>query len=300
MRASNIAAYEKDFRARGIDSDGKKFVLGPLRVKVPGLSEEFEVVTCKPRSGDESFFYKVEHPKRRIVVHHTAGYLKADIAALTTPNRHVSVPFVVARDGTIYNLWASRWWSYHLGPGAQGGNEPMSRSSVGIELSNLGWLRRRGDDLVTYQKGSPVYCSLDEKEFFKQLPQPYRGYSYFATFTEGQYVALGRLLRYLAATYDIPRELAAEAQRYEVLKTVSTFRGITTHVNYQPESYGKWDIGPAFDWERVLRELRASPGGRDGGDDGDGGRDDDEPLKAPVIDIVGARPVDARPIGADD
>jgi hypothetical protein len=32
---------------------------------------------------------------------------------------------------------------------------------------------------------------------------------------------------------------------------VANFKGITTHVNYQPESYGKWDFGPAFDWDRV-------------------------------------------------
>ncbi len=39
-------------------------------------------------------------------------------------------------------------------------------------------------------------------------------------------------------------------------KDVATFKGITTHVNYQPESYGKWDIGPAFDWTRVMAGVQ--------------------------------------------
>lgn len=257
MRASNIPAYEAGFRTTPRDSDGKTFTLSPFRVEVPGSSESLQAVTCKPANGDESYFYKDVFPKKRIVVHYTAGYLKGDIAALTTRDRHVSVPFVVARDGTVYNLWSSRFWSYHLGKGAAGGNTEMSRSSVAIELSNLGYLRQKGDTLLTYS-GDP-YCTLDEKEFYRKLDRPFRGYSYFATHTDVQYRSLGVLLRYLTKTYDIPAEFLPEPQRYEVYPGVDKFRGITTHVNYQPESYGKWDIGPAFDWARVIASLSTVP-----------------------------------------
>jgi N-acetyl-anhydromuramyl-L-alanine amidase AmpD len=257
MRASNIPAYEAGFRTTPKDSDGKTFTLSTFRVEVAGSSESLQAVTCKPANGDESYFYKDVFPKKRIVVHYTAGYLKGDIAALTTRDRHVSVPFVVARDGTVYNLWSSRFWSYHLGKGAAGGNTEMSRSSVAIELSNLGYLRQKGDNLLTYS--GDLYCTLDEKEFFCKLDRPFRGYSYFATHTDAQYRSLGVLLRYLTKTYDIPAEFLPEPQRYEVYPGVDKFRGITTHVNYQPESYGKWDIGPAFDWARVIASLSTVP-----------------------------------------
>lgn len=255
MKASNIPAYEADFRAKGVDADGKAFALSPFQVKIPGTSESFEVVSAKLKSGDESFFYKEAQPKKRIVVHFTAGYLKGDISALTRKDNHVSTPFVVARDGTIYNLFSSKHWSYHLGPNAQGGNAPMSKGSIGIELSNVGYLRPSGNNLVTYMSGSDVYCTLDDKALYQKLAAPFRGYTYFATHTDAQYKSLTNLLRYLTATYDIPPAFVPEAQRYDVYKSVATFQGITTHVNYQPQSYGKWDIGPAFDWSRVIGAL---------------------------------------------
>lgn len=257
MKASNIPAYEAGFRTAPRDSDGKAFTLSPFQVQVPGSSETFQAVSCRPASGDESYFYKEVFPKKRIVVHHTAGYLRGDIAALTRKDNHVSVPFVVARDGTVYNLWSSRYWSYHLGKGAEGGNSEMSRSSVAIELSNLGWLRPKGDTLVTYS-GDP-YCTLDDRDAYRKLDKPFRSYVYYATFTDAQYRSLGSLLRYLTRTFDIPAEFLPEPQRYAVHPGVDRFRGITTHVNYQPESYGKWDIGPAFDWARVIASLTTVP-----------------------------------------
>lgn len=259
MRASNIPAYEADFRAKGKDSDAKQHVLKPFRVTIPGTTESFEVVDCKPQSGDDSFYYREATPKQRIALHYTAGYLKGDIAALTKKDNHVSTPFVIARDGTIYNLWSSKYWSYHLGKGAAGGNTEMSKSSVGIELSNLGYLKPKGNDLTTYFGASDVYCSLDETQYYTKLPAPFRGYTHFASFTDAQYVSLVNLLRYLGKTYDIPMTFLPEPQRYDVYPAVASFKGITTHVNFQPESYGKWDLGPAFDWTRVITAVATMP-----------------------------------------
>ncbi len=61
------------------------------------------------------------------------------------------------------------------------------------------------------------------------------------------------------ATCKIPLAFLPEAQRYDVYANVAQFKGITTHVNYQPESYGKWDFGPAFDWNRVIAALGTVP-----------------------------------------
>ncbi|HEX6747614.1 MAG TPA: N-acetylmuramoyl-L-alanine amidase [Longimicrobium sp.] len=257
MNYKNIPAYEADFRAKGVDSDGKKFTLAPAKVVIPGTSETLDVVTCKPANGDESFFYKDAPAKERIVVHFTAGYLKGDIAALTRKDNHVSVPFVIARDGTIYQLFSSKYWSYHLGKGAQGGNSEMSKSSIGIELSNVAYLTAKGENLVD-PYGAP-YCTPADKDAYTQLAKPYRKYTRFATYPEAQYQSLIKLLRYLGATYKIPLAFLPEEKRYDVYADVAKFRGITTHVNYQPESYGKWDIGPAFDWAKVIAGVATVP-----------------------------------------
>jgi N-acetylmuramoyl-L-alanine amidase len=253
MRADRIPTHEADFLASGRDSSGKVHSRKPFTVTIPGTSEQVAMINCKRADGDQSFFYRTEAKKERIVLHYTAGYLKGDIGALTATNTHVSTPFVIARDGTILNLWASKYWSYHLGQGAQGGNEKMSRTGIGIELSNIGWLTRDGSDLVTYfsrPASRDVYCTLDQRELYHEVPA-YRGYTYFATHTAAQYESLVKLLRFLSATYSIPLAFLAESERYGVVQNVSGFRGVTSHVNYRAQ--GKWDIGPAFEWERVIR-----------------------------------------------
>jgi N-acetyl-anhydromuramyl-L-alanine amidase AmpD len=257
MHYSKIPAYEADFRAKGIDSDGKQFKLAPAGVQIPGTAESFQVVTAKLASGDQSFFYPEAVDKQRIVVHFTAGYLKGDLAALTRKDNHVSTPFVVARDGTIYQLFSSKYWSYHLGKGAAGGNEPMSKSAVAIELSNVAYLRPKDGNLV--DPYGALYCTPAETEAYQTVTKPYRGYTRFATFTDAQYTSLTSLLRYLTATYDIPAAFLPEEKRYGVYADVAKFRGITTHVNYQPQRYGKWDIGPAFDWNRVIGAMAKVP-----------------------------------------
>jgi N-acetylmuramoyl-L-alanine amidase len=257
MNYKNIPAYEADFRAKGVDADGKAFALNPVQVKIPGTSDSFEVISAKLKSGDASYYYPEETAKQRIVVHFTAGYLKGDLSALTKKDNHVSTPFVVARDGTIYNLFSSKYWSYHLGKGAAGGNQPMSSSAVAIELTNVGYLRPKGTDLVD-PYGAP-YCTPADTDAYQTVASPYRGYTRFATFTDAQYKSLINLLRYLTKTYNIPAAFVPEAQRYDVFDKVASFKGITTHVNYQPQSYGKWDIGPAFDWARVMGALASVP-----------------------------------------
>jgi N-acetylmuramoyl-L-alanine amidase len=253
MRATSIPAFELDFARNGKDTAGNVHQRKPFSIAIPGTTEQVPMVLCTRADAVQSFYFREETRKERIVLHYTAGYLKGDIAALTRTNYRVSTPFVIARDGTIYNLWASKYWSYHLGVGAEGGNQTMSRSGIGIEISNIGWLTPSGGDLITYMSrpGAPdVYCRRDEQALYTELPTPYRQYAFYATYTEAQYTSLVQLLRFLSARYGIPLDFLDEGERYGVLRGIGSFRGVTSHVNYRPQ--GKWDIGPAFDWQRVI------------------------------------------------
>jgi N-acetyl-anhydromuramyl-L-alanine amidase AmpD len=170
----------------------------------------------------------------------------------------VSVPFVIARSGHIYNLWASKYWSYHLGPGAIGGNSAMSQRSIGIEISNIGFLRKKAGGLLhTVYSSDDVYCTEQETGFYQKLPTAYRGEQYYATFTNAQYNALISLLRFLTARYNIPRTFLPVATRFNPFANAAEaegFKGICSHVNFRPS--GKWDIGPAFNWGRVEKGLK--------------------------------------------
>src|SRR3569623_2598586 len=108
MKATDIPAYEQDFAVSKTDSENKLFTFNPVVIDIPGdPMGPLKVTQCTRTDGNTSYFYREVLNKKRIVVHFTEGYLKGDIATLTKTDNHVSVPFVIARDGTIYNLWTS-------------------------------------------------------------------------------------------------------------------------------------------------------------------------------------------------
>lgn len=250
MKATSIPAHEQSFIATGTDSQGKKFKLKSAQVPIPG-GGTLRVMDCVRENNDDSFYFKETLPKERVVLHFTAGYLKGDIGALSAPGNHVSVPYVIGRSGEIFRLWDDSYWSYHLGPGASGGNREMSQRSVGIEISNIGWLEKIGQNLVSSYSNSDVYCSLADTAYYTKLSTPYREKSYFATFTEAQYTSLTNLLKYLVAKYPaIQARFLDEVLRYSYLEQPATHTCIMSHVNFR--ATGKWDLGPAFRWDKVV------------------------------------------------
>lgn len=257
MKAEKIPRLESDFDITGIDNQGKKHLLTAESIAFNNGTEKMDYTRLKPASGDTSFYYEDKYLKDQIVIHYTIGYLPGDVGTLTTHDDHVSVAFLIGRNGKIYNLFPSVAWSYHLGKNAVGGNEVNSKRSIGIELSNIGPLVLRNNDLMTSYKDkngnySDVYCSLNDTALY--VKQTYRDFDYYATFTPLQYKSLVTLLRYLTDRYKIPREFIAVPQRYETLQTVPAFKGIVTHVNYRLD---KKDIGPTFDWDTVINGVKA-------------------------------------------
>jgi N-acetylmuramoyl-L-alanine amidase len=252
MKATSITTHEASFQTNAIDSSGKKFVLTPTTVKIKNSTETITLIDTVRDNKDKSFYYEEETQKKKIILHFTMGYLKGDIATLT--KQHVSVPFVVGRNGNIYNLFASKFWSYHLGPGTVGGNTAMSKECIGIEISNIGPLLLSGTNLVTTYGKDDVYCSLDDTQFYTKLKTKYRDYQYYATYTEAQYKAVIQLIKFLCAKYNIPKTTLAEAVRYNIMTAVdfTNFKGILSHVNCRKD---KTDIGPAFDWARVINTI---------------------------------------------
>ncbi len=259
MKALSIPQHESTFRQTGIDSSGTKFILTDETVNINDKAGgKITLVDCPKEVNDTSYYYEEEFPKERIVLHFTAGYLKGDIAQLSRQSVEVSVPFVIARSGLIYNLWKSKLWSYHLGPGSVGGNTEMSQRSIGIEMSNIGFLRKKtGGLLHTLYSTSDVYCTEADKSLYQKLPASFRGEQYYAKFTAAQYASLNLLLRFLTTRYNIPRNLLPTEKRFKTFSSsteAGDFKGICSHINFRPT--GKWDIGPAFDWDRVAKGLK--------------------------------------------
>jgi len=124
MLASNIALHEDDFMENHIDSEGKKHII------VMDSSKNFPYAYIW--SDSTGYYYKEETKKEIIVLHYTCGFLKGDIATLTEQDSHMSVHFVIARNGIAFQLFDTKFWSYHLGRNALGGNTFNSKRSISI------------------------------------------------------------------------------------------------------------------------------------------------------------------------
>jgi N-acetyl-anhydromuramyl-L-alanine amidase AmpD len=251
MNYKQISIHERNFYNNRVDSSGNSFDFLPTTLELPTYDCQLPIVQLKRNDGVQSFFFQEETPKTKIVLHHTGGYLKGDIAQLTQADYHVSTAFVIAREGTVYQLFDPRYWSYHLGKEAVGGNSIGSRSSVAIELSNIGELIPRGEHMVAASNPTRVYCSVADTSQYVTLPTPYRGYQHFATFTDDQYTRLAQLIDYLTTAFGIQNNMLPPAFRFDTLtqEQVADYQGILSHVNFREK--GKTDLSPAFDYDRL-------------------------------------------------
>ncbi|MDX2246903.1 MAG: N-acetylmuramoyl-L-alanine amidase [Bacteroidia bacterium] len=265
MRINSLLELEAKFLK---PETNKGFKLDPFSLPVPGENNlTLNAILASRKDGYREFYESEKTPKDKVVIHYTVGHILSDMTTLSpkppTGKTRLSVAYVIARDGTIYQLFPSYYWSFHLGESALGGNSIGSKSSVAIELSNFGPLTLSPDKKTletAYSRngGNPVdtYCALTDADHYFKLDKPYRGYQYFAAHTDKQYDSLIILLRYLTATYQIPREFIEETKRFEATLENAQFSGISTHVNFRPT--GKTDIGPAFDWKRVIDGVKAA------------------------------------------
>ena len=188
------------------------------------------------------------HNKTKIVLHYTAGNILGDFGALT--QSRVSVPFLISLSGRLLVLYNPKYWAWHLGASAIGGNTTLSKESIGVEITNWGWLEEKGGILYTYL-GVP-YCTLADTDRYTKAT--FRKKHYWANFTEQQYITLRRLLPILCSKFNIPFDYLPEDKRLVQTIDAVTFNGIVTHTNFRREDdkQKKWDIGPAFNWSKLL------------------------------------------------
>lgn len=243
MLANRVEAHEADFNINKTDAQGDKYDF-----KIDN-SWGFPLAFLTPKSGISGYYYPEQTLKNMVVLHFTCGFLKGDIATLVEQDSHISTHFVLGRNGVAYQLFNTNFWAYHLGKGCAGGNAPNSKRSVAIEISNIGPLQEKGGTLYDIYGGA--YCDILEQHSYTKLPTPWRGFQYFAAYTENQYGTLKSLLTYICNKWSIPRTVLPEVARYNLFgENANTYRGICTHANYRAD--GKTDIGPAFDWNKIV------------------------------------------------
>ena len=188
--------------------------------------------------------------KDLVVLHFTAGQSAqgAFNAWMNNPER-VATAYIVDTDGTVYELFDPSYWAFHLGVKGAGGVH--DKRSVGIEIVNVGPLKQSASDANRLDWwpnnwGTP-WCTLDETG--RYVRSPFRGIDYFASFPEPQITAVARLTASVCERFGIPKTIPPRSRR-EACDTsyYGARKGIVAHQNFRTD---KWDVGPAFDWERL-------------------------------------------------
>jgi N-acetyl-anhydromuramyl-L-alanine amidase AmpD len=194
--------------------------------------------------------------KDLLVLHFTAG-TTARSACDTWRNdpRRIATAYIVDLDGTIYEVFPPACWAFHLGVTSPASRQ--DRRSIGIEIVNAGPLQQSAEDRTVLNwwprrtRTSPEFttrfCSVEEHD--RWVEAAFRGKTHFAAYPEGQVDAVAALVRHVCDEFDIPKTLPPLSRRFTCdLDAFASYSGICSHANFRAD---KWDIGPAFPWERL-------------------------------------------------
>lgn len=164
--------------------------------------------------------------KKCIVIHGTASGSMEDAKAAFQKNG-VSVPFIIDRDGTIYQLYDEKFLHWHAGSNFR----EISKKSIGIEMVCWNHVKYKKDHAETWT-GEKIPISE-----CKSLQ--YRGENLFNIITKEQHKALEELLSFLCGKYHIQKRLVRDFNP-KLIKD-ENFSGICFHSSFHPH---KMDFPP--------------------------------------------------------
>lgn len=213
-----------------------------------------EKIKWYPLTDDQ--YFRQEYAKKQIVLHHTAsgGDGKGDINYWQSNKDKIATPFIIDRDGTIWQCFSSKYYAYHLGTpaatfkkfGVNNTTLNLHKHSIGIELDNWGWLEKKGDKFYTW-------TGLEVKNENVQTYTPgYLGQKYFEKYYESQLESLRELLVYLCEEYAISKEYNDDMW-FVNKRALSGADGIWSHTSFRES--GKWDIHPMQEMIAMLSSL---------------------------------------------
>lgn len=102
---------------------------------------------------------KLASPKF-IVLHFTAGWTtEGDINTLAKSDRPASAHGVLSREGAWTQIVPFDTIAWHAGPSKSHGYVGLNNYSIGIEVSNIGYLKKLGPDLYQDEYGNRIHGS---------------------------------------------------------------------------------------------------------------------------------------------
>ena len=215
-------------------------------------------------------YYQGIFTKKHIILHHTAGGSAASsIAGWAANPDHIATPYMIDRNGDIFECFDPKYWAYSLGVKGQ---TSLEKATIAIEISCYGSLavamkdhvpspgtlqKFKTGDLITYT-GKPIEPAKTVKLLpFRPQVNPFtdktkpivydgtnKGTSYdgtiFEAYTPEQIAALKQLLPYLIDKFKII--LQADRKNFWEYQNPATLpMGIFSHTTVRKD---KIDIFP--------------------------------------------------------
>lgn len=180
--------------------------------------------------------------KRLIVLHHTVSKSEKGVYEWwCNDGKKVATAYVVDKDGSIYEYFDPKYWSYHLGGKA---NKNNNIYSIGVEIANEGALTKVGDEYFWFNGKNKYFGDVYEQEW--------RGIKYWAAYPLKQVLAVCELVNYLCQKFNIPKQVY---NKYDFnFNLLDNYKGIISHCNVRQD---KTDISVAFNLN-FLQEYLAN------------------------------------------
>lgn len=203
----------------------------------------------------ETQYYKVANTKKIIVLHHTVSGVgvSGDINWWKKTPEKVGTPYIIARDGTITQIFDDKYWIHHLGVkshqlkqfGSNVTNDRLNQISIGIELDSWGGLVRRNGNWVNDNGLVIPECDV------VPYRDGYRGYFAFEKYTDAQIQALKELMIDISKRHNLPLNYFPEMFAFNE-KAVKGYHGIWSHTSFRPD---KSDVHPDLRLIEMLQSI---------------------------------------------
>lgn len=214
-----------------------RFAVEPIKNNTMPIEPVISKLPLNPNQ-----YYPVKTKKEYIFLHHTAGGSAASSVAHWASNPdHIATPYIIDRDGTIYECYSPDFWAYHLGVK---GNSAIEKASIGIEICSYGALKDgKTNGYKTYTGKMIPYEKVAKVDF--------RGESFWEAYTPEQITALKSLLPYLLDRFKITPQI--DRKDFWEYKNTSTLPpGIYSHTTVRKD---KIDIFPQKELVELVYSL---------------------------------------------
>lgn len=219
----------------------------------------------------DGLYYRIPYEKNVIFLHHTAGlniYSSEEWLRISSSKTYrergfyVGVNYFIGLDGTIIKAIPDSYWAWHSGTG----NSSIDRSSISIELENLGFLNKvsdsifldlynrkwelekiDGDILFLYHKS---FYGGDLKIKVKKFKK-WRLFEYYHIYSKEQIDSLINLCKNLFLNNPVPKKILSLNEflpENDIYSKIKDFKGVVNHSQFLGSKI-KWDLSIAFsDW----------------------------------------------------